>query len=175
MTTQTAIAYWLRPSEPARSFFQQIVKDLAHRYDAAVFEPHVTVHVASDQANAAEHALRKAAWQVKPVTLTALRIEQSDEFIKTLFVQFAMTAELGQINEIIRRAANDSSRYNLNPHLSLLYKHLPAATRDQLATSIALPFSEVTFDSLQAVRCISPTTTSADVHAWELIATTMLP
>jgi len=174
VTRQTVIAYWLIPSEPAHSFFQRIINDLARRCDAPVFEPHVTVHVGADQADAAEKALEKVASESELVRLTPLRIDQSDEFIKTLFVQFAMTAELRKINDVIRQAANDSSQYELKPHLSLLYKNLAPATRSQLAASIKVPFSELSFDSLQAIRCVAPTQTGADVEAWELIASKML-
>ena len=174
MTRQTVIAYWLIPSEPAHSFFQRIINDFARRLDAPVFEPHVTVHVGADHADAAAKALEKAANESELVRLTPLRIDQSDEFIKTLFVQFAMTAELGKFNGIIRHAANDSSQYELKPHLSLLYKTLPAATRSELAASITLPFSEILFDALQAIRCVSPTQKRADVEAWELIASRIL-
>jgi hypothetical protein len=174
VTRQTVIAYWLVPSEPAHSFFQRIVNDLACRYDAPVFEPHVTIHVGADHADAAANALGKAAQECELVRLTPLGIDQSDEFIKTLFVQFAMTAGLGKINGIIRQAANDSSQYELKPHLSLLYKNLAAATRSELAASITVPFSGIPFDSLQAIRCVSPTQTRADVEAWELVAVRML-
>jgi 2'-5' RNA ligase len=174
VTRQTVIAYWLIPSEPAHAFFQRIINDLARRYEAPVFEPHVTVHVGADQADAATEALEKAANEFELVREMPLGIDQSDEFIKTLFVQFAMTAQLGKINGVIRDAANDSSQYELNPHLSLLYKNLPAATRSELVASIRLPFSTIAFDSIQAIRCVSPTQTGADVEAWELIASTML-
>jgi len=174
VTRQTVIAYWLIPSEPARSFFQRIINDLARSYDAPVFEPHVTVHVGADQADAAAKALEEAARECKLTGLTPLGIDESDEFIKTLFVRFAMSAELRKINGIIRQAANDSSHYELKPHLSLLYKNLAAATRSELAASITVPFSEIPFDSLQAIRCVSPTQVRADVEAWELAAARML-
>ena len=174
MTRQTVIAYWLVPSEPAHSFFQGIINDFARRYDAPVFEPHVTVYVGADRADAAENALEEAARKCKLTALTTIGIDQSDKFIKTLFVRFAMTARLGKINGIIRHAANDSSQYELKPHLSLLYKNLPAATRSELAVSITVPFSTIAFDSIQAIRCVSPTQTGADVEAWELIASRIL-
>ena len=170
MTRQTVIAYWLIPSEPARSFFQRIINDLARSYDAPVFEPHVTVHVGADQADAAAKALEEAARECKLTGLTPLGIDESDEFIKTLFVQFAMSAELRKINCIIRQATKDSPQYELKPHLSFLYKNLESATRSELAASITMPFSEIPFDSLQAIRCVSPTQTAIDVEAWELIA-----
>ena len=103
-------------------------------------------------------------------TLKALGIDHSDEFIKTLFVQFAPNRKLRQLYQTIRNAAQDFVRYELKPHLSLLYKTMPAAARRQLADSIKVPFSEVIFDSLKAVRCISPTRNGADVEAWRVVA-----
>jgi 2'-5' RNA ligase len=174
VTRHTVIAYWLIPSEPACSFFQRIINDLARRYDAPVFEPHVTIHVAADRADAAKNALGDAARECKLIWLTPLGIDQSDEFTKTLFVRFAMSAELRQTNDIIRQAADDPSHYRLKPHLSLLYKNLAAATRRELAASINVPLSEVTFDAIKAVRCVSPTKSDADVEAWHVVAAASL-
>jgi Cyclic phosphodiesterase-like protein len=171
VTRQSVIAYWLIPSEPAHTFLQRIINDLARRYDAPVFEPHVTIHVGADRADAARNALGHAALKCKLIRLTPLGTDQSDEFFKTLFVQFAMIAELGKTNDIIRAAANDSLQYELNPHLSLLYKNLAATARRELTASISIPLSEVTFDAIKAVRCVSPTQSRADVEAWRVVAT----
>ena len=174
MTRKSVIAYWLIPSEPAHSFFQRMINDLARRYDAPVFEPHVTIHVGADRVDAAKNALGHAAQKCKLIRLTLLGTDQSDEFIKTLFVQFAISAELRKTNDIIRAAANDSLQYELNPHLSLLYKNLAAPTRRELAASINIPFSEVTFDAIKAVRCVSPAKSGADVEAWHVVAAASL-
>jgi 2'-5' RNA ligase len=165
------IAYWLIPAEPAHSFFQEAINDLARRYDAPFFEPHVTIHVGANHIDAAEHALSKAARECQSITVKALGIGHSDEFIKTLFVQFALNAKLQQLNAIVRSAAEDSSDYKLDPHLSLLYKRISPVVRSELADSINVPFSEVTFNALQAVRCISPTQNRADVEEWQVVAT----
>ena len=77
MSKQTVIAYWLIPSEPAHSFFQQIINDLARRCDAPVFEPHVTIHVGAARADPAENALGDAARKCKAIGLTPLGIDQS--------------------------------------------------------------------------------------------------
>jgi hypothetical protein len=174
VTRQTVIAYWLIPSEPGHRFFQGIINDLARRYDAPVFEPHVTIHVGADRADAAKNAHGNAAREWKLIGLTPLGIDQSDEFIKTLFVRFLMSAELRKIVGIIRQAAEDSSHYQLKPHLSLLYKNLAPATRRELAASINVPLSEVTFDAIKAVRCVSPTKSRADVEAWRVVAAASL-
>ncbi|HXO93077.1 MAG TPA: 2'-5' RNA ligase family protein [Candidatus Acidoferrum sp.] len=170
MRRRTVIAYWLMPGEPAHSCFQQIVNGLARRYDAPVFEPHVTVHVGADHADAAKQAIAGAARECTPITLTPIGIHKSEEFVKTVFVQFAVSAKLRRLNEIIRNAAHDSSQYHLEPHLSLLYKKMETAARRELAASIELPLSEVTFVAIKAVRCISPTQSRADVEAWRVVA-----
>jgi 2'-5' RNA ligase len=164
------IAYWLIPTEPAHSFFQSLINDLARRYNAPRFEPHVTIHVGANGTEAAETALSKAAHDCKRIALAPLEVSHSSEFIKTLFVQFALTTQLQQLNQNIRTAAQDSSDYQLNPHLSLLYKKMSIQDRRLLTQSIDVPFPEVTFHSLKAVRCISPTQTRGDVEAWRVVA-----
>jgi 2'-5' RNA ligase len=169
VSRRIVIAYWLIPAEPMQSFFQSMINGLASRYEAPAFEPHVTIYVGANRLDAAEKALSKAARECQPIYLKALGIDQSNEFIKTLFVQFALSTQLRQLNEIIRNAAQDSSQYELQPHLSLLYKKMPAVPKRELADSIKVPFSGVIFDALKAVRC-SPTQNRADVEAWRVVA-----
>ena len=169
MTRQAVIAYWLIPAEPAHSFFHRVIDDLARRYEAAAFEPHVTLHVGADRADSAQQALAESAREYTPIELKPLGIQQSDEFVKTLFVQFALSAELRQANEFIRDAAQDSSQYDLQPHLSLLYNKLEDAVRRELAASTIVPFSQITFDRIKAVRCVLPTQSRADVESWRVI------
>ena len=170
VTRQNVIAYWLIPSEPAHSFFQQMINDLARRYDAPVFEPHVTLYVGADRVDSAQQALAESAHQSTPISLTPVGVQQSDEFVKTLFVQFALSSELRQLNEMIRNTAHDLSQYRLEPHLSLLYKKMEVVVRRQFAASIVVPFSQITFDRIRAVRCVSPTQSRADVESWRVVA-----
>src|SRR5436309_13652208 len=60
------------PAEPARKFFQGLIEELARRFDAPVFEPHVTVHVGTNHAGAAEKALAQSAHECEPINLEAL-------------------------------------------------------------------------------------------------------
>jgi 2'-5' RNA ligase len=170
VSRRIVIAYWLIPTEPARSYFQNIVNDLAKRYAAPEFEPHVTVHVGTDCTETVDEVLSKAGRSSKKIALQVLSVSSSSEFIKTLFVRFTRSTPLQQLNQSIRTAAPDSSDYQLSPHLSLLYKQMSIRDRRLLAHSIQVPFSEVTFDSMKAVRCVSPTRSCADVEAWRVVA-----
>jgi len=174
VSRRIVIAYWIIPIEPTRSFFQSLINDLAQRYDAPRFEPHVTIHVGASCTDAVDGVLSKAARGCERIVLHALEVSGSSHFIKTLFVQFALNTQSQQLNQSIRNAAQNSSDYQLNPHLSLLYKRMSIRDRHLLTYSIEVPFREVTFDSLKAVRCISPTKSRADVEAWRVVATEKL-
>jgi 2'-5' RNA ligase len=169
VSRRIVIAYWLIPTEPARSSFRSLINKLALRYNAPVFEPHVTVHVGANCRDVVD-GVSAAARHCEPIVLQALEVSSSTEFIKTLFVQFALNRQLQRLNQSIRNAAQDSSDYQLNPHLSLLYKRMSIQERRALMHSIEMPFPEVTFDSLIAVRCVSPTQSRVDVEAWRAVA-----
>jgi 2'-5' RNA ligase len=171
---QPVIAFWLIPADPAYSLYQGLINDLARRYDAPVFEPHITIHVGADRADLALRALKHAARKCSSITLTPVGIDESEEFVKTLFVQFALSAALQRMNEIIRNAAHEVSRYELKPHLSLLYNKMEAVARRKLALSIKMSFSEIAFSAIKAVRCISPARSRADVEAWRIVAAASL-
>jgi len=61
-----------------------------------------------------------------------------------------------------------------DPHVSLLYKRLPASMRRELAASIKLPFREIKFDQVKTVSCNRSTETRKDVQSWRVIATKKL-
>ena len=169
MSRQIVIAYWLIPTEPAHSYFQSLINNLAQRYNAPQFEPHITVHVGANCTDPVDSVLSKAAEDCERIVLQAVGVSGSSEFIKTLFVQFAMSRQLQRLNHSIRNAACDSSDYQLNPHLSLVYKKMSTQERGLLMRSIEVPFPEVAFDSLKAVQCVSPTQSRADVEAWRVV------
>ena len=173
VSRRIVIAYWLIPAEPAHRFFQDLINDLARRYDAPVFEPHVTIYVGADSPDAVDTTLSKAARDCEPIVLQALEVSHSDEFIKTLFVEFGPNSKL-RLNQVIRNSAQNPSDYDLKPHLSLLYKRMSVQTRRRLARSIEVPFSQVVFDSLKAVGCVSPTQSRADVEAWRVVTEKVL-
>ena len=174
VSRRIVIAYWLIPAEPAHRFFQDLINDLARRYNAPVFEPHVTIYVGADSTDAVDTTLSKAARDCEAIVLQALEVSHSDEFIKTLFVEFGLNSKLRQLNQVIRNAAQNRSDYDLKPHLSLLYKRMSVQKRRRLPSSIEVPFSQVIFDSLKAVRCISPTQSRADVEAWRVVSEKVL-
>ena len=171
---KTILTCWLVPAQPARSYFSSIIGDLAARFDAPAFEPHLTVYVTQMGNENAGELLKRVLADCGTYRLLISKIAFSDEFTKTVFVQFQSDEELARLSANFRRASASQNEYQLNPHLSLIYKTMPRETKEEIASSLSLPFHEVLFDSAKAV--ISPTKIKSreDVEAWHVVATQRL-
>lgn len=166
------IAYWLVLARPERDLFVEIIRILASELDAVPFEPHLSICVGSDT-EAAREVLKQIS--AAPIRLRIKDVAVSSKFTKTLFVRFERNAALDDLNANLRRAAKVPKEAMRDPHVSLLYKHMPMSAKKELASTLRLPFEEVTFDAIKAVRCLAPMTTSADVESWRTVATKKLP
>ena len=164
------LGYWLCLAEPARRIFAELIRDLAGQFDAPVFEPHVTIYVTSAKQENPGAVLEQVLKGREPLRLNVAGLDYSAKFTKTLFVQFAPDPELARLSEHLRRASASGNDFELNPHLSLIYKEMNEETKRRLSGSITLPFSEVTFDTVKVI--ISPTEIKAreDIEAWRVVA-----
>jgi hypothetical protein len=172
MSKRTAIVYWLIPARDERELFCDIIRILYREFDAPNFDPHLTIFATKKDGESPRKILR--GLRSAPVRLNVRRVGFSSQFTKTLFVRFAPSKSLGKLTVALAQAAKSPAKPVRDPHLSLLYKNIPAVIKKELARTIKLPFRKVLFDSIAVVRCISPTKTKADVKAWRVIATKSL-
>jgi len=163
------ITYWLCPTLTARGNLSSVINGLAMRFDAPVFEPHVTVFTTAvldkDPAETLEQ-LRLDG----PLQLSVRGLDCTDEFTKTLFIQFEPDAGLSRLSEELRSRAGTESEDELNPHLSLIYKDMSPHAKQELAGQIYIPFSEIAFDSIKAVLSPAKITSREDVESWRTVA-----
>ena len=172
--TKQILAYWLCPAEPARAHFIALINDLAMKFDGPAFEPHVTLYV-TDAANENPGAVLERALKDYGFARLSIRgLDYSDEFTKTLFVQFEPEAEVARLSSDLRRVSAVQSDYELNPHLSLIYKTMSREEKRDLAATVDLPLDEVCFDSVKAAISPANITSREDVEAWRVVATQQL-
>lgn len=169
-TRKEILTYWLVPAEPAKTFFVETIASLAERFDAVVFEPHVTIHVTGKNVEKPAIILRRRLSSCSPYRLKVRNIDSSDEFTKTLFVRFESDPRLADLNTALRGVSRAEDEYQLNPHLSLLYQKLDDETKRNTAKSIRLPFTEVVFDCAKAVISPAEIKSREDVEKWRVIA-----
>lgn len=168
------LTYWLTPAEPAHRYFTTVIGKLAARFDAPVFEPHLTVYVTQAEDENAAELLQRTVADRPPYRLSISGIGYSGKFTKTVFVQFRANRELTALSENLRSVSNSHREYRLQPHLSLVYKTMPDEAKVEIARSLVLPFNEIVFDCVKAVISPAMIKSREDVEAWRVVATQKL-
>ncbi|MBD0335365.1 MAG: 2'-5' RNA ligase family protein [Cyanobacteria bacterium Co-bin13] len=159
------VSFWLVPSEPYRSDFQDLIARLAQTYQATPFLPHVTLQSGPvPETVDLEQVMAAAVQGISGFTLEAVGVQQSPVFAKTVFVQLQSSDVLLQLAQQIRQALPDLAGYQLNPHLSLIYQTLDPGVRQGVADAIELPQAQIAFDEVQAVAAPDAFQTQADVR-----------
>ena len=172
---KTKVSFWLIPSDEDRAYFQGIINTLAQKYDAPTFTPHVTIYSGEYAPEESLTALiEKATQGVQDFSLRVDKLLYTDEYTKTFFVQFHPSSILIQISETLRNSSQKPSDFALNPHLSLIYKHLSEVIKQGLMTNLSLPRSEIFFDEVQAIATSDKVQDREDVESWEVIYTRKL-
>jgi 2'-5' RNA ligase len=165
---KNAIAYWLIPAKDKRELFCEIIRIFYKQFNAPNFDPHLTVLVTTNKQSPPKKVLKQITG--RPIRLKVRGNGFSSKFTKTLFVRFTSSPALRKFTVDLARAAQVRAKPLKDPHISLLYKKYPASVKADLAKTIRLPFREVVFDSILAVRMTLPVRNRKDVEAWRVIA-----
>jgi len=163
------IALWLLPAAPACEFFQSLVGELAGRFDAPTFEPHVTLLGGIANHDRTLQVFRKLLVPTR-CELEIEGIHFSELYTKTLFVRFHLSDELRQLRGALAQSFESESGDDFDPHLSLLYKKMPHREQAELARSVKIPFPRATFEGMKLIAYPPKVTTRADVAAWREIS-----
>ncbi|ETW92847.1 MAG: hypothetical protein ETSY1_41810 [Candidatus Entotheonella factor] len=160
--------FWLLPIEAQRAYYQNLIDQFARTYSGPVFVPHITVYsgtFASDLSP--ERILAQATSHLSPYTLQVDRLRYTELLTKSFFVQLHPSHLLQNFSETLRAQALPPANYQLDPHLSLLYQHLPEADKQHLAISIQLHGPHITFDEISVITSPIPTRSPGDVAQWQ--------
>jgi putative hydrolase of the HAD superfamily len=172
ITDLRRFSVFLCPAAEDRRWAEEVIRELAARYDAPPFEPHVTVYggrfVAESELEPVRRALTEMAAQTGPITLSITGLGTTEEYFKTLFVAFAEEPHLLRLHEAVRKAAVRDSGYALAPHLSLLYADMPLAAKNMAARAVRLDREEMRFDAVKLV-VPDPVAGWRDTRRWQTL------
>jgi hypothetical protein len=160
----------LTPCEPLRSTLRSIIRRLAASLDAVEFEPHLTVYCGPSTDAEAGAVARVIDGQFPPIELTADRLDQTERYTKTLFVQFQESAAARQLFVAAAAGYSRQSNYVLNPHLSLLYKTLPEPKRRELCATLVVPMGVYKFDHVRMIETELPIEDPGPVQRWRVVS-----
>jgi 2'-5' RNA ligase len=162
------IAFCLVPAQVDYLRLSGVIGALARELDAQPFEPHVTLHVGQQTAqDDIEDLLAGVAASMEPIQLTARATGHTEALFKTLFIEFESDERPHALHRALRNGLVRRVDYELQPHLSLVYKVLPEAKRRELAARYDFRGQQLTFDHVVAVRPGGSKNDWMDIRGWE--------
>src|SRR5258708_39061230 len=127
---------------------------MRREFRAATSEPRVALFSTAKDRSAigrirrGEQSPNKVLKQIslRPIRLTASGVAFSSAFTRTLFVRLKSSPLLRKLVTDLGRAAKSPAKAPSDPHVSLLYKKLPRATKKELAAVRKFAFCTLVFD-----------------------------
>ena len=128
---------WLVPQRKEEKELNKIVKNLAKKYNSPIFIPHLTL---LGNAMISFEALKSIVDEVfedkKPLTIKKTKLNQSEQFFKTVFIEFELSDILKNFFIALSKKTDKSSVENFKPHISLIYKLMPESEKIRIIKSL---------------------------------------
>ena len=119
------ISFWLVPADPYQLMLATLINQLAGTYGAPRFMPHVTLlatELAQDESPL--QVLESAIKGIPPLELELLGVDHDADRFKSVFIQLN-SEPMMPLNSALRASCGHPGDYQLDAHLSLLYRQLP--------------------------------------------------
>ncbi|MCL5746938.1 MAG: hydrolase [Patescibacteria group bacterium] len=117
---------WIIPEVKDREYLQNIINNLAKKYNSPVFIPHMTlagdIRLGIDEI---ESAVEEIFENTKPFKIKKTRVNQSELFFKTVFIEFGLDENLKNLYSFLSRKIRMDVLFTFKPHISLIYKIMP--------------------------------------------------
>lgn len=164
------VAFWLVPRQWERKILQDLIADLADRFSAPKFIPHVTIYSCHRSVSQGELAIMAGlAGLCPPVTLRTDGLASRDRLTQALFVKLNSAKTLGRLRQALQKELPQSSANEFIPHVSLLYQFLPASVHTRLAREIKFPMQEIRFDQIWAVAIPETIHSVENLSGWQTL------
>jgi putative hydrolase of the HAD superfamily len=164
-----SFALWFIPAHPWRTDLADLIRDLAERHHATAFPPHVTLF--SGSFSNPEPLMKIVAEVVKdrpPFALDVSGLAVSEPLFKSFYVDLAHNPTLIDLVDELTDT-DPQSDYELNAHLSLLYKQMDQSQKQALLDQeIDLP-EDLVFDEVWLADPGPDQPDWRDIQAWRVL------
>ena len=119
-------AIWLTFSKSDREYLKKIIDKISEKYHAPKFEPHITVYgLVDSEMSLIDSIAKEVTLNCNSFLVKKSEILQSEELWKTVYIELRMNNQLESIHKNLKKHFEKISKYEFNPHISLIYKILP--------------------------------------------------
>lgn len=158
---------WIIPEVKDREYLQNIINNLAIKYNSPVFIPHMTlsgdIRLSIDEI---EFAVEEIFKNTKPFKIKKTRVNQSELFFKTVFIEFELDKNLKNLYSLLSGKIRKDDLFAFKPHISLIYKFMPEEEKLKIIEKLHIK-NEFTIGSVM-VNKMDPDNYQ-NVKAWKIV------
>lgn len=156
-------AIWLTFSKSDRKYLKKIIDKISEKYHAPKFEPHITVYgLVNSEMRLIDSIAKEITLNYNSFSVKKSKILQSDELWKTVYIELKMNNEMELIHKNLKKHFEKISKYEFNPHVSLIYKILPIEEKIKIINELNIK-DEFMINKL-AVQKFFP-----DIEKWKIV------
>ena len=157
------ISIWLTPADEDADYLQNIINKLASVYRAPVFSPHMTLLSLVDlNPKELQSVLTNVAQEITPLFVTMSGLNHTNNIWKTVFIELEEAPELIALQQRVVTQLSTAPPYEYLPHLSLIYKEMSTAQREDIIRNLTV-MNSYKMDKITGMR------TGTDVEKWEQV------
>lgn len=155
------LSIWMEPTAKDAKYLLQIICRLGKKYCSPTFNPHITVYSGIRSISSAKSAIQNCK-DMRKFVVAATDLGFSDSLWKTVFINVGKNQKLNQIHDIIKKSIRQGPEYELNPHISLIYKKMDASEKQVIIDDLKIK-RKFTFDKITIIA------SSKNVKKWDVV------
>ena len=137
--------------------------EISERYKTPVFLPHITAYgLIKTDLESIEKSVLESIKNIKPFTVKKKSISVSNNFWKTVFIEFENNSNMIEINKKLEKKFLKFSKYTFEPHTSLIYKNMNLEEKQNIIENIELE-DNFKIDSIGILKF------SESISKWKII------
>lgn len=141
-----SFSIWLMPKGELYQNLYNTISNLAERYSAPIFEPHVTL--IGSLTNSCKKLLELSsnlAHSLKPFDVSLTNLDQGNEYFRCVYLTSESGPEIIEANQLTKKIFGSNENTRFEPHLSLIYGKYPKTVRDEIISELETTFKPFTF------------------------------
>ena len=156
-------AIWLTFSQNDKKYLRKIITNIAKKYHAPEFEPHITIYGLIDiEINLIKKILKKIAKNNKSFITRKTKILQSNNLWKTIYIELENQKEFTKIYQNLKECFEQIEKYEFSPHISLVYKILSTTEKTEIINQLDIK-KEFTIEQIVILKFFP------EVEKWEIV------
>lgn len=161
------VSLWLVPQPEDAAYLQGIIDQLAEKYQAPKFSPHVTLAGRLQVSEQYQSSLSELAVATPVFQLQNQGLDHSAALFRTIYIRTSLADSLVALRNQVYELWPENAVKPFMPHISLIYKEMASSEREIIIQALKIKETFI-FDTLAVVSPQQPGEWTA-IENWQTL------